>query len=247
MLSVYLCDDEPVWLERMDRAVTDYQIKSNFEIKTVYKTGSPAMLLRHLAERPSINGIYFLDIDLKASINGLDLAAQIRKLDPSAWLIIVTTHDEMARETFRLKLEVLDYIEKDKGDITAQLHQCMEHIERSLSQQQKEQKTILIHEGGTYKLLNQDEICFLETIKNAHKVCIHLCSSMYMVSASLSSLQEQLVPDFVQCHKTCVVNTRHIRELQEKGRLLILDNGEICSCSVRLWKELVKAVSKQRQ
>lgn len=245
MLSVYICDDDPFWLECLDKAVSDYQIKSDLEIRTVYKTASPSLLLQHLSEHPSINGIFLLDIDLKDSISGLTLAAQIREMDSSASLIIVTIHDEMARETFRLKLEVLDYIEKDKNNLSGQLYQCLEHIERRLSQQPKRKKTIFIHESGSYKLLYQDEIYFLETVKNSHKVCIHLYASMHMVSACLSSIQEQLGDDFVQCHKICLVNIRHIRELHEKDRQLILDNGESCSCSVRQWKEIVQAVKAQ--
>ena len=60
-------------------------------------------------------GIYFPDVDLKAPINGMKLGEEIRKLDSSPFLIYVTIHEYMMRESFRRKLMALDFIIKDQG------------------------------------------------------------------------------------------------------------------------------------
>ena len=244
MLSVYLCDDDYFWLERLNKALTDYQIMSDLEISLEYSGASPSCLLQHLKNHPSANGIFFLDINFKGSFNGLELAKRIRELDPHASLIIVTTHEELAVETFHLKLEILDYIVKDKGDLRSQVHKCLEHIElRFKSPQNKERNTITFRENGSYIVLSQDEIYFVETIKNSHKICIHQKSSIHMISSSLSSIQNQLGSDFILCHKTCLVNIRHIRKLNHPDRLLLLDNGECCSCSARQWKPIISSLN----
>ena len=244
MLSVYLCDDDHFWLERLNQAVTDYQIMSDLEIRLEYRGDSPSCLLEYLKNHPSANGIFFLDINFKESFSGLELAKRIRELDPPASLIMVTTHEEFAMETFHLKLEVLDYIIKDKGNLRSQVHNCLEHIELRLkSQENKKCNVITFRENGSYIVLSQNEIYFVETIKNTHKICIHQKSSIHLISSSLSCVQTRLGPDFLLCHKTCLVNILHIQKLNHQGRVLLLDNGECCSCSIRQWKQIVNRLN----
>lgn len=71
MISLYLCDDEAVWIERLDKAIADYRIMSDWEIETGHKDLSPFGLLQHLALHTPSHGIYFLDIDFKCDMDGL--------------------------------------------------------------------------------------------------------------------------------------------------------------------------------
>ncbi len=241
MISVYLCDDEPIWLNRLHKAIVDYQIKSDWELAIAHQTTSPEQLLHYLSEHPPLNGIYFLDIDFKASMDGLDLAKQIRNIDPHASIVFVTTHDEMVMETFRLKLEVLDYIIKDGASLTEQLCACLLHLEEKyLTNAKASSPAISIHVASTYHTIFPQNIYYVETVKNAHKLSIHLESAIYHIPESLSSLRSRLDDNFVQCHKACLVNVFHIAKLDSTNRQIILDNGDCCSCSVREWKKLVR-------
>ncbi len=241
MISVYLCDDESIWLERLNKAITDYQIKSDWELTVAFQTTSPKHLLQHLTEDTSTNGIYFLDIDLKADMNGMQLAQQIRTLDPHASIIFITTHDEMVMETFRLKLEVLDYIIKDSLPLQPQIHQCLQHLEnRYIAQPTTHTAAITIHAAGSYHTINLESIYYVESVKNTHKVSLHTHSAIYHFSDTLSGLQECLNADFIQCHKTCIVNILHIDALNTQNHQIILDNGEICICSVRAWAKILR-------
>lgn len=241
MISVYLCDDEPIWLERLNKAVTDYQIKSDWELSIAYQSTSPEQLLQYLTEHIPMNGIYFLDIDFKASVNGMDLAKQIRNIDPQASIIFITTHDEMVMETFRLKLEVLDYIVKDKSPLEAQIHQCLHHLEeKNLAHPMNSSTAITIRIASSYHTICLHDIYYIETVKNTHKICIHLHSAIYHVPTSLSSLQKCLSDEFIQCHKACLVNVQHISKMDSNSRQVHLDNGDCCTCSVREWRKLVR-------
>lgn len=241
MISVYLCDDEPVWLERLNKAVTDYKIKSDWEFTIAFQSTSPEALLQYLTEHTPANGIYFLDIDFKASINGLGLAKQIRAMDPRASIIFITTHDEMVMETFHLKLEVLDYIVKDTSPLTEQVHQCLKHIEeKHTKSEHPSANSITIRAEGSYRTIFVRDIYYVGTIKNTHKVCMYLQNAIYHFSDSIASLQKRLGPDFYQCHKTCLVNINHIKELDIDNHNVVLDNGSICPCSTREWRKLVK-------
>lgn len=247
MKSVFLCDDEPIWLERMQKAVSAYQIKSDWEIEITYQSTSPENFLNFLEEHTPEEGIYFLDIDFKTTLSGFDLAKQIREIDPLATIIFITTHDEMVMETFRLKLEVLDYIIKDGAPLTEQIQQCLEHIEKKLQEKANSlSASITIRVAGSFYTIPADDIYYVESIKNTHKVCIHLQSTLYHFPDSLSSMRERLGDDFVQCHKTCLVNIRHIKELKTSTHQVLLDNGECCFGSVREWKNLVQKHREKR-
>ena len=51
--------------------------------------------------------------DLGADINGINLGEEIRQLDPTGYIIFITTHAELSHLTFKYKVEALDYIIKD--------------------------------------------------------------------------------------------------------------------------------------
>lgn len=245
MISVFLCDDETFWLEQLQESILNYKIKSDWEIKIEYQSTSPMELLKYLEDHIPSNGIYFLDIDFKTALNGMQLAEKIRNLDAYASIVFVTTHDEMVMETFRLKLEVLDYIIKDQKPLQAQVHLCLKHIEQKylkLSSQTPDFITIRV--AGSIYTISSSEIVYIESIKNTHKVRIHLHSSIYDFSGSLASLLHKLGNDFFQCHKMYVVNMKHIRKLCSDGHQVILDNKESCACSVREWRRLTEQFQK---
>ena len=240
MISVYLCDDEPIWLQHLGRAVNAYQMKSNWGLEVAYQSTSPLEMLDFVKAHPSEGGIYFLDIDFKSSVNGLELAQQIRKLDPKSSIIFITTHDEMVMETFRLKLSALDYIIKDTNPLNDRVYQVLRHIEQTYcNKEQKDTNTITVRTAGSIQTLRKEDIYFIESIKQTHQVCIHMQNSLYQFKSSLTTLKERLGDDFVLCHKAYLVNVRHIREMRQSTHQIILDNGESCYCSIRKWAYVI--------
>lgn len=237
MISIYLCEEDCIWLARLHKAVADYQIESNWETKIACETTLPDTLTAYLTVHPPHNGIYFLDMFSNTFPNGMELAKQIRRMDPNAFIIFVTVNTEMVMETFHAKIAALDYIIKDTASLDNQIHQCLNYIERSfLSQKAVRPDTITVRTDGFYHTFLIKEIYYVESVKNTHKVCVHIRSGNYIIPASLSVLQKHLGNDFLQCHKTCIVNMHHIKTLDSIARRVLLDNGEICNCSVRKWK-----------
>ena len=236
MIPVYICDDEAVWLKRLSKAITDYQLKSDWEIKLERTEQSPEALLQYLTERKPQMDIYLLDIDLKSSMNGLELADKIRHVDMFAFIVIVTTHDEMAAEMFRLKLGTLDYIMKDDADIDGKIHQCLSHVEELFLSQKSTPISLTIRVDGSQITIPQRDIYYIEAIPNSHKVRLHHTSGLYELRDSLSKLQMLLEENFVLCSKSYLVNRDHICAVNPRGKLLLFDNGEQCPCSVRNWK-----------
>lgn len=243
MIAIYLCDDEPLWLNRLEQAVTEYQVKSNWDFTIASRATSPAMLLEALKEFNSKNSIYFLDVDFKTSMNGMELAKEIRILDPNAVLIFVTTHEEMMRETFRLKLQALDYIIKDEGDLNSQIHQCLEYLEKSYLSDVSGSSSITLQTGSSRRFIAKADIYYINALKNSHKVQIHTRNDLFTVSVSLASLEKQLSDTFLLCHRSILVNPAHIISTDYHNKELILDNGEKCPCSTRMWRHILEKLT----
>lgn len=243
MIKVYLCDDEPIWLKKIEHAIVNYQVSTDWDFSIACRAATPNELLACVKEQKPNNGIYFLDVDYKTTVNGMDLGAELRRLDSNAYLIYVTTHEEMAMETFRLKLMALDYIIKDSGNFREQIHQCMRHIEDTYLLQKNTAASLTIQTGGSRRILLKRDIYYIESQKGYHKLSIHTSQGLLVINASLSSLQQELGQDFIMCAKGRLVNLTHVIALDRDTKTLTLDNGITCQCSIRMWKQIKEALS----
>lgn len=248
MTEVYLCDDEPVWTERMEQAVSDFIVNSDWELKVVCRAALPHELLDCLSQHDTLGGIYFLDIDLQSEINGLELGARIRESDPEAVLIFVTTHDELVMDTFRLKLQAMDYIIKDSGSLRSQIADTLCTVESRYhhSAGRLTAPRIRLDTGSSCHFVRKDDIYFVESEKNMHKLFVHLRSEVFTISMSLKDIAEQLGDRFILCRRGCLVNPLHVDRMDRSTREIILDNEERCRCSYREWSVLTERISDRK-
>lgn len=242
MISVYLCDDEPSWLQRMENCIISYQLNSDWDFSISCRTTDPDTLLSYIRVHTPQNGIYFLDIDYKKNLNGMTLGQKIRQIDPDALLIFVTTHEEMVMETFRLKLMALDFIIKDDKHFHEQICQCLQHIENLYLSNTDTSSSLTLHTTGSYKIISKKDIYYIEAQKGCHKILIHTKTGLLSVNHSLSAIYEELGSNFLFCSKSCLVNRSHIVAANHDEKELVLDNGQICYCSVRMWKKVIAAL-----
>lgn len=245
MTEIYLCDDEAAWVEKMEQAVLDFTVKSNWELSIVCKAPTPGDLLDCLSRKETLGGIYFLDIGFKSEMSGIDLGAKIRELDPEAVLIFVTTHDEMVMDTFRLKLQATDYILKDKGNIRSQIFEALRAVEARYDYSAKKLSSprVRFYTNGSYHFIFKNDIYFVESQKNQHKLFVHMKSEVFMVASSLKEIEQQLGGDFIMCRRGCLVNPVHVVEANQTTKELVLDNKERCRCSFRAWHLVLEKIS----
>lgn len=245
MNEIYLCDDEPFWLRRMEHAVSCFQIKSNWEFDVVCKAQSPQKLLSVLESRGTRSGIYFLDVEYKTEMNGIALGAEIRRRDSDAFLIYVTAHEDMVLETFRLKLLALDFIVKGSGDYQDRIRQSLEYIEQKLIGKDADTETLALSIGSSYNFFRKNDIYFIESVKNSRRIAVHTDSGIHRYSATIQECCSKLRKGFLLCRRGCLVNLRHVQSTDRPTRTLLLDNGERCHCSVRQWDAFIRLYNGQ--
>lgn len=244
MTEIYLCDDEAIWIDKMEQAVLDFTVGSDWELSIVCKAPTPGHLLDCLSHNETWGGIYFLDIGFKSKMNGIELGVKIRESDPEAVLIFVTYHDEMVMDTFRLKLQATDYILKDRGDIRSQIFETLRTVEDRYDHSAKKLSSprVRFYANGSYHFLFKNDIYYVESQKNQHKLFVHMKSEVFTVAASLKDVEHQLGGEFIICRRGCLVNPVHVVEANQTTRELIFDNKERCRCSFRTWHLVVDKI-----
>ena len=116
MIPVYICDDELPIRKNLEQIVSNQILILDSDMGPVQTLDDPEKLLE-MQKQDSVPAIYFLDIDFPGKMSGLELAQKLRQYDPRGFIVFITAHNDLAFETFRLRLEALDYIVK--GDRTA--------------------------------------------------------------------------------------------------------------------------------
>ena len=47
MTQIYLCDDEAAWLERLEKAITEYVFRTDLDLRIAFRSTSPSEFLTY--------------------------------------------------------------------------------------------------------------------------------------------------------------------------------------------------------
>lgn len=232
MIPVYICDDEQRVRRNLEQIVSRQILILDGDMGPLRTTDDPEELLR-LQREAAVPAVYFLDIDFPGKMSGLALAQRLRQYDPRGFIVFITAHGDLAFETFRLRLEALDYIVKGDADgMAVRVQKCLESIQERMQAQRPGQ-------GGycTVKILDAvrhipvEEILYFEAVGYRHMLRLHLDGELLEFNSSLDHFEKELGEEFWRCHRGFLVNRRRISSVRLKEQLIELDNGETCLLS----------------
>lgn len=96
-------------------------------------------------------------------------------------------------------------------------------------------KTIKFPVGNSVVEKYIDEIYAIEImIKSPDWLRVHRKFGLMQMSISIDRIEKQLDNTFFQCHKCYIVNLKHIKELDLKRCMAIMDNGK--EIPVSFWR-----------
>lgn len=244
MIHIYLCEDDKKQLYRWEDIIEKYLLMNSTESRLYCSASKPEELLS-MRKRSSTTGLYFLDIDLQSSKNGIELAQEIRKYDPRGYVVFVTTHSEMAVLTFRYKVEAMDFITKDDTDtLPEQICACIQNAERNYKAQLDSSSRLLsIKVDKDSLILDQNDIVAITTGDDAHKITVHTKNGVRQISGSLKEFHSTLNSGFCQCNRSTIINLKHVLKYSRENALLIMDNKETYSVSIRMMGKVQKALN----
>ncbi|MGM0123351.1 two-component system, LytTR family, response regulator AgrA [Enterococcus sp. AZ194] len=239
MIPIFICEDDPIQRVRIEGIVRNYIMFEEYDMTLALSTHDPYEILDYMDKQEVNKGVYFLDIDLEQSMNGIQLGAEIRKKDIYSRIIFVTTHSELMLLTFTYKVEAMDYIIKDQLESLQQrIHNCLFRVyEYYLSETIQEEARIKLKINNQVRIFPLKDVLFFETIEASHKVRLHMTNSRIDFYSSLGELEE-LSSSLVRIHKSYLVNKENIVTIDRKNREVVMSNGETCLASARKFRLL---------
>ncbi len=205
------------------------------EAKVVLYTTNPNEVLHYSARNKVRKNIYLLDVDVKDSLTGIDVAARIRSQEANAYIVFISAHPEYVMPC--LKTKIFDYLIKPVSIET--LENCIGAIINDFIQTSKKRELpkLSIKSGFELYHIPLEEIVYME--KYGHLLVVHTITSRIEGSESLDKMEQKLDMDnFFRCHKSYIVNIAFISHIDYQNNIIFLKNGEKCMVSKRNKKGL---------
>lgn len=233
MIPIYICEDNEAQRQKFELLVTTHIMIENLDMYIAKSTGKPNEVLDAVRDNQGL-GIYFFDIELHdLNLNGFELAKEIRTIDNNGYIIFITTHEELAFQTFQYKVAALDYILKDDPlKLKESVRECFTTIQSQLSGKNKHEKIIKVVSDAKVLFLDEEEITYFESV-GAHKIIAHGINKRIQFNGNLKKIEQDLSENFFRCHRSYVVNMNYVESIDKKNNLVNIKNGDYCYLSRR--------------
>ena len=183
--------------------------------------------------------IYILDIELKGTMSGIEIAKQIRNIDWDSEIIFVTSHDKMFESVHRNILDVFDFIEK--------FHEMNTRLEKDIKaiiKQKFDKKMLRISSRNVDLEIYLKNILYITRDKEERKLIIHTKDIDFKVTSNFTEIIEKLDNRFIRTHRGCIANIDHVVEYNYKQNYFRLDNGKkVDLLSKKYRKEVEKCLT----
>lgn len=241
MIPVYICDDNEDEKKHLNKIIEDLIMIQGYDMQVVLSATMPEEIIEHRRTH-SNRSIYILDVDLRHDThNGFTLAKQLRELDARGFIVFVTTHEEMMYETFRYRLEAMDYlIKEEQGRLMVRLRECLTEISRLAGNDKNDnQNYFTVKTDGCVFHIPKEDILYFKTAGEIHRVALHAKDRILEFRGDISALEKDLGSGFLKIHRSCLVRTDKIRQVNYNGGTIVMADGSVCQVS-RKGKLLLK-------
>ena len=248
MLKIFVLEDEWIQQSRIEAVLQDLIRQKSLQCKAPEVFGKSSQLLDAITERGA-HHLFFLDIEIKGEEKkGLEIAKEIRKKDPHATIVFVTTHSEFMPITFQYKVAALDFIDKNLNEdlFRLKIKECIEYL-----------TTIQIGNDDLTDYFEYDfkdkkikipfkDILYIETVGSAYKLNLVGKNFQKEIAGSLSDVLEKDVEErYFSPHQSFIVNRSMIIGMDKKKKQLLLKEGYSCPISRSNIKRVKKLIEEQ--
>ena len=226
---VAVCDDDEMFLRKMNTILTSYLIATDYEFEySLFNNG------KELLERSNDQEfqIFFLDIEM-APDNGIELAKKIKKAQRMAYIIFISNYPEYMGESFGV--HPYGYLTKNCNDsaITGLLDEIFAEINDRLA------ICSVRRTDGIWENVIIREIIYIE-VYDAKKEYIQFIfkDRKLIAKGTVKEWENRLTRyNFVTCYKGILINVLHIHYFS--GNEITMVNGERLPVS-RINEKIIK-------
>ncbi len=220
MIKFALCDDNPQLLTKLEEMLEKIFLKNDFDAGVIFSSSNTCKLLDFL----NVNtvDVLFLDIDLNSDLNGIQLAKEIRKKNKSIYIIFVTGHFEYIVSAFECK--TFDFLQKpfSLSKLESTIIRLYDDINNNY--------TNFIKLNSKHTLINQNSINYIQ--KDGMKTIFNVISGEINTYGSFNTISSSLPYNFVRCHKSFIVNTFNISEIDFRNNIIFFKTVQSAHCFI---------------
>ncbi|MEX5398476.1 response regulator transcription factor [Streptococcus sp. ZJ93] len=227
-MNIFILEDDVVQQSRIEEVVVDLVAQHHLSVKRLEVFGKPEQLLAAVAEKGR-HQLFFLDIEIREEEKrGLEVAREIRQLDPYALIVFVTTHSEWMPLAFRYQVSALDYIAKDlpSAEWLARIEKVLLYADEQVTKTVAEDAFYYQSKYAQIQVPFQD-ILYLETSPRPHRVILYTEKDRTEFTASLTEILQQ-ESRLLACHRSFVVNPANVVKIDKHEKILYFRNGSSC-------------------
>jgi two-component system response regulator AgrA len=219
MINFVVCEDDKKIRSLILDIITSIMMPKDVEYR-IYEYDSYNADFAKLITSRKQTYIYILDIEL-SNKSGLDIARKIRTKDWESIIIFSTAHYELYLEAIKNRLMILDFISKF-NNYEKRLAETIELAIKILGK-----KRALVFEcGKIFHKIKLDDIIYITRETFERKTIIKTAYGIYKINENISTIMEELDDRFFQTHRSCIVNTNHIKTVDFKEEKIVFTNGE---------------------
>ena len=199
MLNFVLCDDNLNIVKKLKEMLEILFV--DIDAKVSFFTDKPEKVIEY--EKENIVDVLILDINLNSNISGIDLAQKIRRNNKKVYIIFSTGHLEYSLLAYSVK--TFDYLPKpitlERLEVT--LNRLLDDLGNNSTKEfiQLNKKTII----------NEKEINYIK--RDGMKLIFCTSNGDYESYNSFNKIESILPNSFIRCHKSYIVNTENIKNI----------------------------------
>lgn len=218
-MDFVIYDDQEEFLERSNSVIE--KVVSSIDLKyKIKKFSTFNSELEKIIKDTSKNKIYILDIEVKDSISGIEVAKMIRKNDWNSIIIMVTSHTELGYEALKSQIMLLDFISKYNNWET----NLTIDLENAITQINNKKILILESSGMTYRI-HTDDILYVLKDSTERKCMIKTTYDEIIVTKNISDIGNLLDKRFYLSHRSCYINLTKVRSIDWRKSIITFTNG----------------------
>ena len=229
-MRIAICDDNASDRARLCGYIKDYLARHNYTAEVVAFPDGES-LLKAFFVCPF--DLMFIDIFM-TGMSGLEMAGNIRRIDPYCKIMFVTTSKDYMAESHMVQTSgyVVKPFTREKMDASMTIF---------YNEFQKSSRMIVVpvgREGSVW--IPVASIEYVEVFdKSSH---FHMHDSVIETTLTLSDAENKLGGEpFLRCHRSYIINMNHVRDIGDTSYLM--KNGDSVPMRVKSRKELRLAVT----
>ena len=214
ILKLAICDDEQNQIEYVASLVLSWGANEGHTCVIDSFPAAEAFLFEY--EENNTYDILLLDIEM-GTMNGIDLAKNIRETNDTVQIIFITGFPDFIAEGY--EVSALHYLMKPVSE--EKLHAVLDKAAANLA---KSEKRLCITYDRQTDFIPLSQITYIEAQKQY--VEIHTSDALYRMKSSLTDVETQLDEYFFKCQRSFIVNLRYVMRIKNDC-VVLKDTSEV--------------------